>query len=218
MFTAKRLPHLFAFLAFTVLLAACGDVGDAPEAETGEAVAVSNAAGAALAIDTTRSTISWKAAKVTRAHDGGFHIFEGTISQADGEVTGVDVLIDTRSVWTDTDRLTNHLKSEDFFEVEQYPEARFVADQIVPTDSAGATHLVTGNLTMHGQTHAITFPATITVQDGSVQATADFIIDRRNWAINYKGQADDLVKNEVRLILDVVTDPASGEAASDVAE
>jgi polyisoprenoid-binding protein YceI len=203
-----------AILTFAFILAACGDVGDAPKAETGDAVAVGNTAGAALAIDTARSAINWKAAKVTRAHDGGFHTFAGTISQADGEVTGVDVNIDTRSVWTDTDRLTNHLKSEDFFDVELYPEARFVADQFVPTDSAGATHLVTGNLTMHGQTHAVTFPATITVQEGSVQALADFIIDRRDWGINYTGKADDLVNNEVRMIFDVTAGPTGAGASA----
>lgn len=206
------------WLALTIV--ACGDVGDAPQAQTGEAVAVTGAGGQVLAIDTARSEIRWRAAKVTRAHDGGFRTFDGTVTFDGSTVTGVDLTIDTRSIWSDTERLTNHLKSEDFFEVERYPTATFEADQIVPVDSAGATHLVTGNLTMHGQTHGVTFPATLTVNDGTVQATADFIIDRTDWAINYKGQADDLIENDVRLIFDVVaTDgPPVTTTGSDGAE
>ena len=206
-------PAVCMFLLF----AACGDVGDAPAAQTAEAVAVASAEGTTLVIDTSRSDIGWKAAKVTRAHDGGFRTFDGTVTVHGGEVAGVNIVIDTRSVWSDTERLTGHLKSEDFFEVETYPTATFEADQFVPVDSAGATHLVTGNLTMHGQTQAITFPAAITVEEGSVQASADFIIDRRDWGINYKGQADDLIENEVRLLLDVVAipdQPVAGESST----
>ncbi len=198
-----------------LLLAACGNVGDAPEAQTGEAVAVADAAGEALPIDTTRSRVDWRAAKVTNAHDGGFGTFSGTVSVGDGEVTGVEVLIDARSIWSDNDRLTGHLKSADFFDVEAYPEARFVADRFAPVDSAGATHLVTGNLTMHGQTHAVTFPASISVDGGAVQAAADFIIDRTNWGITYTGKADDLIENDVRLIFDVVAAAPSAATSPD---
>lgn len=191
-------------LGLALLLSACGDVGDAPQAQTGEAVPVAASTGEVLPIDTSRSQINFKAAKVTRAHDGGFHEFDGTVAVQDGAVTGINVTIDMNSVWTDTDRLTGHLKTDDFFEVEMYPTATFEADQLVPVDSAGATHLVTGNLTMHGVTHGVTFPASIAVTDSVVEASADFIINRRDWEIDYDGQADDLVENNVRLILDII--------------
>ncbi len=203
---------LFTPLAFSLVLlfSACGDVGDAPQAQTGDAVAVTASAGEALPIDTAQSEINWKAAKVTRAHDGGFHAFEGSITVADGAVTGVAVTIDMNSVWTDTDRLTGHLKNEDFFEVETYPTATFEASDIVSSpDSTGATHLVTGNLTMHGETHGVTFPATLNVTDQRVDVAADFIINRRDWNINYDGRADDLVEDQVRMLLNIVAAPAA---------
>lgn len=202
--TATKYLSLPAFLLF---IAACGDVGDAPRAQTGDAVEVSSLDGQTFAIDTTRSELNWRAAKVTRAHDGGFRTFEGTVTVQDDQVVGIDVLIDTRSIWSDTERLTSHLMSEDFFQVESYPEARFVSATVEPSDSVGATHLITGNLTMHGQTSGLTFPATIAVANGEVNAQADFIIDRTDWGINYKGQADDLVENDVRLILDIFAVP-----------
>jgi polyisoprenoid-binding protein YceI len=201
--TLLTLRTTFFALFMAVLFTACGDIGDAPQAQTGEAVEVAGGGGETLAIDTSRSEINWKAAKVTRAHDGGFRDFTGTVTVAGEEVTGVDLTIDTRSIWSDSDRLTNHLKSEDFFQVETYPTATFEAAQIVPVDSAGATHLITGNLTMHGKTNSVTFPATITTTGGTVNATADFIIDRTQWDILYTGKADDLIENNVRLLLDV---------------
>ncbi len=190
-----------------LLIAACGDVGDAPEAQVGDAVEVSELAGDTYVIDSTRSELKWRAAKVTRAHDGGFRDFSGVLTVADGQVAGVDVTIDTRSIWSDTERLTGHLKSPDFFEVERYPEATFRSASVTPIDSTGATHLVSGNLTMHGQTNGVTFPATIHVQNGEIHASADFIINRTDWGINYTGQADDLIENNVRLIFELVAVP-----------
>lgn len=201
--------HLFSVLLLSATLMACGDVGDAPEARTDDAVALSDASGMTVVIDTSMSSINWRAAKVTRAHDGGFGTFAGTVTRQENTLTGVDVTIDTRTIWSDTGRLTGHLKSDDFFDVEQFPEARFVADVFTPVDSVGATHLVTGNLTMRGVTKAVTFPATIQVLEDNVTATADFIINRRDWEINYDGAADDLVEDNVRLILDI-TAPSTG--------
>lgn len=197
--------HLVLLLALLGHLAACGDVGDAPQAQTSDAVPLAEIDGATLPIDTSRSEVRWRAAKVTRSHDGGFRSFDGTVSVAGNDVTGVRLHIDTRSIWSDSDRLTNHLKSDDFFDVGRYPTATFESAQVVPTDSAEATHLVTGNLSMHGRTNGVTFPAAILVDNGTVKAQADFIIDRTDWDISYTGQADDLIENDVRLIFDIVT-------------
>ena len=214
-----RTLRLFSPLLLLLLFTACGDVGDAPEATTGDAVAVADADGIALAIDTSQSEINWKGAKVTRSHDGGFHVFDGTVYVNDGQVQRVEVNIDATSIWSDTERLTGHLMSDDFFGVETNPTAEFVASEFAPTDSAGATHLVTGNLTMAGQTNSVTFPATISVEEGRVTAQADFIINRQNWGITYPGQPDDLISDEIRILFDIVASepaaPLAGEAATE---
>lgn len=194
-------PALAAILAVTT--AACGDVGDAPEAKTGEAVTVTEATGGDYRIDTTRSKISWKASKVTRAHDGGFREFDGTVSVSGDSVTGVRLTIRTPTIYSDEEKLTGHLKSEDFFQVEKHPTATFEADRFEPTDSAGMTHLVTGNLTMLGTSKAVTFPAKISVAGNEVSADADFIINRKDWNILYTGAPDDLINDEVRIIFDI---------------
>jgi polyisoprenoid-binding protein YceI len=204
-------------LALLVTLAACGDVGDAPRAtvEAADADAPAEAfSGTALAIDTSRSEITWLGAKVTGTHDGGFRVFDGAVYRDGDTVTGVELTIDATSIWSDNDRLTGHLKSGDFFEVETYPEATFRADAfepIAPADSvewAEATHRVSGVLTMRGQANRITFPARIAVTEGAVEADADFLIERSRWGLSYPGKPDDLIQEEVRLRFDVA---ASGD-------
>ncbi len=62
-----------------------------------------------------------------------------------------------------------------------------------------ATHTVSGNLTMKGITKNIEFPTGITFNENSVEATAKFNINRKQWDIVYLGQPDDLVKDDIHL-------------------
>jgi len=213
------LPPAFALL---ITLTACADVGDAPVAETIEAAVPADTGapltGTALPLDTAATRIEWTAAKVTRSHDGGFRRFDGAL-YLDGEaLTGAEVVIDAASIYSDTDRLTGHLKSDDFFGVEANPEARFRTTAIEPLTAAdtvglaGATHRVTGLLTMAGQTNQVSFPARVTVAPDAVTAEADFIIDRQHWGLTYPGQPDDLIRDEVRIRLHAVAPRPGGGA------
>ncbi len=213
------------FAAATLALSACANVGDAPEAETTPVERVetpeeSTFTGTALPLNPSNSTIEWTAAKITRTHEGGFGAFSGSL-YLDGEmVSGVELIIDATSIFTDTDRLTGHLKSEDFFEVAVYPEARFVATSYEPiadgTDATGATHTATGTLTIRDQSNQIVFPVTIEVTAETVSATADFIIDRQLWDLSFPGQPDDLIQDEVRIKLAVGADRNPETASEEV--
>lgn len=219
----RSLPF-FLVLAF-VGLSACANVGDAPEATVEDAAPTTDAAepftGTPIAIDTTQSEITWRAAKVTRTHDGGFRMFDGVVYRDGDSITGVDLSIDPASIWSDTEKLTGHLKSDDFFDVAQFPEATFRADSFEPlaaadsTEWAEATHRIGGVLTMHGQAQRITFPAKVTVTDDAVTATADFLIERGRWGLTYPGAPDDLIQEEVRLMFDIVAPSAMEPAAAD---
>jgi polyisoprenoid-binding protein YceI len=193
---------LFAAIA-AVTLISCGGVGEAPEAKTSQAVIVNEAAGTRYIIDTAQSKVSWKAAKVSLAHDGGFREFSGTVTADGNEVTGVNITIATPSIWSDNEKLTGHLKKTDFFNVETYPTATFQAASFEKFDSAGFTHRVTGNLTMLGTTKSVVFPATINVNGEEIAAKADFIINRKEWNIVYAGKPDDLIDDDVRIIFDI---------------
>jgi polyisoprenoid-binding protein YceI len=191
--------------------AGCGKVGDAPQAKTGAAsVDVQTpVSGTTLPIDTAASKVGWVGAKVTGSHEGGFRKFDGTVTVDGSNVTAAKLTIDAASIYTDSEKLEGHLRSPDFFAVEQYPNATFETTEIVPAaGAAGATHMVTGNLMIRGKTNSVTFPASIKVDGGRATAKADFKINRQDWGITYPGAPDDLISDDVRIIFDIVAQGA----------
>ncbi len=157
-----------------------------------------------LVISPENSKVEFVAAKVTRSHDGSFKQFAGTIDLVPNSVESSRVTIDleTSSVVTDTDDLTHHLKTADFFDVAKYPKATFVSTKIEPGNS-GAPQTVTGNFELHGVKKSITFPATIQLAPDSVSVTAEFSINRKDFGIVYAGKADDLIRDGVVIKLTI---------------
>lgn len=188
-----------------VAVSGCADpTRDKPQAEVAEAVAVpekpSEARRFVLGED---SSFGFVGSKVTGSHDGGFRTFEGEILVVDSDPTQsrVSVSIDATSLWADNDRLTGHLKSADFFDVETYPAAGFESTEIVRD---GDHFRMTGNLTLHGVTKSVSFPAQIVLEDDRVTASAEFSIFRFDFDIVYKGKADDLIRDAVLIRLNLV--------------
>src|SRR5690606_7522560 len=112
----------------------------------------------------------------------------------------VQVTIDMKDFETDTEKLTGHLRSADFFDVEKFPESKFESTKI---EKSAEGFTVTGNLTLHGVTKSISFPAKIDVKDDQVDVKAEFGINRKDFEIVYPGMPDDLIKDEVLMKLDL---------------
>ncbi|MFO0954626.1 MAG: YceI family protein [Isosphaeraceae bacterium] len=159
----------------------------------------------ALALDASASKIDFVGSKVTGSHSGGFKTFSGSaeLSSDQSSLAKVSVEIDMGSTWSDDERLTGHLKSPDFFDVAKNPKATFVSTEIKPGGEKGATHTITGNLTLHGVTKSLSFPATVAVKDGALSLNSEFALNRKDFAINYPGRANDLIRDEVVIKLDV---------------
>lgn len=178
-----------------------------PEAESDEAATAEpeNAeTPTTVAFDESASKIEWVGAKVTRDHDGGFKGLTGNVVyDGEGKVTRVETEIDTRTVWSDTEKLTKHLKSDDFFDVEKFPTATFESTEIVPAEEPD-TFKVSGVLNLRGVEKQISFPATIKTEGTNVVTDAEFTLKRFDWGIVYKGKADDLIKEEVLMKLHIV--------------
>jgi len=156
-----------------------------------------------LPLDSGASKVEFVGAKVTGDHKGEFKKISGTASLEKDNVTSFEVKVETTSVQSDDDKLTAHLKSPDFFEVEKFPNAIFKSTKIEAKPDGESTHLITGNLELHGQTKSISFPATISIKDNKAKGTADFKINRKDFGIEYPGRPDDLIKDEVLLKLDL---------------
>ena len=180
------------------------------------AVLTDRAASQLFVFDNQNSDLHFVGAKVTGKHEGDFKRFHGEIAVPSGDLArgAVQATVQMGSVEADEEKLTMHLKSSDFFDAEKYPEAKFVSTKVgvTPGDATG-THRITGNLSLHGVTKQISFPATITVSEARINVDSTFVLNRQDFGITYPGLPDDTIKDEVALTLKLQAEvPKSAQA------
>jgi polyisoprenoid-binding protein YceI len=216
-----KLSSAFLVLSLIVFLPACqSEISDKPAAEvsdTSVASATTDTATATPAGNATtasvikeKSKIGFVGAKVTRDHTGEFKNFDGSIEYAGTQPSRISFDIDLNSVVTDTENLTTHLKSPDFFDVAKHPKAIFTSTSLTPAPAgspAGTTHLLKGTLDLHGMQKEVSIPVKAEQTADGVRATSEFTINRHDWGISYKGMADDLIKDNVLMKLDLMFPP-----------
>jgi polyisoprenoid-binding protein YceI len=189
--------------------AACDNPAkDSAKAQVGAAMQAPSqpVAGAeAYTFSNADSKVQFVGSKVTGKHEGSFNTFSGTVSLVDKEPTKSSVKVDIQadSLTTDSDKLIGHLKSPDFFDVANHPVVRFQSTSVRAGGDKGATHTITGNLEMRGVTKSITFPATVRATADSVQVDAEFAINRKDFGMVYAGKADDLIRDDVLVKLEI---------------
>ncbi|OWY22979.1 YceI family protein [Sphingobacteriales bacterium UPWRP_1] len=230
----KMKKTLVPVLVFTVLTfaVACTQAPDAPKATTAEPQQTPANAGATgqgnLKVDAQQSMVTWIGTKPTGRHNGSIKLTEGAVNVANGQLAGGSFVMNMNTVavldenMDESDRsdLTNHLKSEDFFDAAKFPDARFEITAVQPatpdtaakteSNAPAATHNITGNLTLKGVTKSVTFPATIALTDAGLNAKANFNIDRTNWGITYKSDkslGNKIIYPEVNIGINLVAKP-----------
>lgn len=122
---------------------------------------------------------------------GMFHEFDANIEAdlSDLSSAKVEVNIDLASVDTRNDDRDNHLKSADFFDVENTPKLNFVVTSITATGSD--EYNVVGDVTLHGvtkqETFKLTFEGASTDPWGNEKAgfSASGAIKRSDYGLTY---------------------------------
>lgn len=142
---------------------------------------------------------------------GSFESFSGTIEVAeDLTQSRVDVSIDTASVTTGAADRDNHLRSADFFDVENHPTMRFRSTEIRQLDES--RYEVTGDLTIKDVTKPVTLDTTYLgiVADpwgnGKAMLEATAKINREDWGLTWNAPLETggvLVSKEITLELEV---------------
>jgi len=226
---------LCSLLALAVF--ACDTTVSSDEAEVGAAVQslAQIEPDQVFKIDTANSSVTWIGAKVTGRHNGIFKIQEGEVTLHNGQASGGKTILDMTGMRSadktideaNNKKLTRHLRSPDFFDVERHPTAIFELTSVTPyepnteqeeTPSAFAsktrelriknpTHRITGNLTIKGITKSVTFPAKITLEDSVLRAKANFNINRTDWNLIYgadKSLGNQTIHPTVNIGLDIV--------------
>ena len=159
-------------------------------------------------VNAENSTIKWIGSKVASSHEGTVNIQKGMLMIEHGTLVGGQFSIDMTSI-SNTDieseeyraKLDGHLKSKDFFNVEQFQLATITITKAVKGDDN--SYKIVADLTIKGITHPVTFPAKVTINGLNFSATAKIKIDRTKWGIEYnsgnffENLGDHLIKDEI---------------------
>lgn len=116
----------------------------------------SGSAGEIYTIDPVHSNVTFTVRHIVSRVSGQFGEFGGTVTIdfANLDASSVEFTIQTASIDTRNEKRDNHLRSADFFDVEQYPEITFTSSKITKVDDD--SYVVAGTLTMRGVSKDIT--------------------------------------------------------------
>jgi polyisoprenoid-binding protein YceI len=151
--------------------------------------------GEELKLSATNTKINFVGTKADGKHDGGFKTITGAakFAAADLAKTQLSITVDTNSLWSDDPKLTNHLKSADFFNVREHKAASFVSTAVKAGQEKG-TYTITGDLTLLGVKKSISVPAKIAVTGKDFSLSTYFPIKRSEFGMTYgAGKVDDEV-------------------------
>jgi len=150
-------------------------------------------------IDTKESVVAWTGSSVHGKHEGYAYISKGELMIENGQLMGGTVEIDmnkTEGPGHESDNnLINHLKGPDFFDVKKFPFSTIAISSVASINVEDKE--ITGNLTIKGITHPVTFPVKMEMKDGIVKASGKLVIDRTLWDVRYKsGKFFDNLKDQ----------------------
>jgi polyisoprenoid-binding protein YceI len=165
------------------------------------------------AIDASHSAVEFSVRHMMIAKvKGAFHEFEAEIQADIQDLTTADISfkINLSSVDTRNGDRDGHLKSADFFDVENYPTLDFKATSI--SKSGEGEYEVTGDVSLHGVTRSETFEVTFEGSGkdpwGNTKAgfSAKGAIKRSDYGLTYNAALETggvLIGDEVKISLEI---------------
>lgn len=164
-------------------------------------------------IDASHSSIGFKIKHMAISNvKGTFPAFEGTFDFAAGQPDqwSVEAVIQMKSVNTGNDDRDDHLRNDEFFDVEKFPTMVFKSTGFKMEDDEEGE--MTGTLTMHGVTLPVTleleFNGALTDPWGNDRAgfSAEGKINRKDWGLSYGKVMESgglLIGNDVKISLEI---------------
>ena len=162
-----------------------------------------------LKVDTSASQLKWTGYHLAKSYEhwGYVSLKSGKATVKNGKITAGEFVIDMNTISSedvekesDKAKLVGHLKSDDFFSVEKYPEAKLVIKKM---NASGKT---TGDLTIRGITKEVEFQTKIEqATDSKLVATADIKVDRTDFKVMYGWKLENaILSNEFRMEVNIV--------------
>jgi polyisoprenoid-binding protein YceI len=150
----------------------------------------------ALLIGPDNTSIRFVGASLKNRQPGSFGRFAGqmVLASNDPRDAWLSIEIDMDSVTTEIPLLTTHLKRTDFFDVEHFPKAIFISSRVEASTAEGATHMITGDLTVRGVTRILTIPARFAVSADQVALDATITVRQSEFGMERAARkTDDVV-------------------------
>ncbi len=143
---------------------------------------------------------------------GQFNVLSGHlhIDEQNPQNSWVDAQADATSIDTRDERRDGHLRSPDFFDVENYPALTFKSTKVEHVE--GSEYRVLGDLTLHGVTHPVAFKAEYHGQGKNpwgqqvAGLSAKTKINRKDWGLNWNQALETggvLVSEDVNIEIDL---------------
>jgi len=136
-------------------------------------------------IDVSKSIIKWEGKKITGQHEGTINFKDGYLVFKDKKLAGgsftadMTTLANTDQTGSSKTKLEGHLRSEDFFSVENFTTSTLVFKSIA--SKGNNTYLINADLTIKGITNSIQFDLVV----NGKKATAELEINRTKYDIKY---------------------------------
>lgn len=142
-------------------------------------------------VDASHSSVKFSVSHLMVSEvEGAFKKFDGSIdapSANDFNNAKVKFTVDVNSINTDNDARDKHLKSDDFFNAEKYPNMSFVSTSF--KKGSGNKYVLEGNLTIRDVTKKVkmnvTYGGTVTDPWGNVKAgfKTDLKVSRKAYGL-----------------------------------
>ena len=190
----KKMLNLFAIVVFGIAIIGCKNNTEETSKKNVETAMITIQDAAKYVVIVEESTIEWQGFKPTGSHKGQIKITNGEFFANDQGITKGSFTIDMSSIneSENNGKLEGHLKSADFFDIANYPTAKF---ELTGLDLVEENTLMSGNLTVKDKTNKITFYVSLSSEGNEYTISSDtFKIDRSKWDVRYGSKSffDDL--------------------------
>lgn len=176
-----------------LILASCGNSSD--NKASSDEVDISIAGD--YKVDSIETSLLWTGKKLASSHQGVVKIQKGNLKVVNGRLLSGDIIINMTSIEVKNEenetknKLQNHLRESDFFDVEKYPVAVL---KIISFENGQ----INADLTIKDKTKNIIFPAQIQISEEEIIGSAQFSINRTDWGIIYGSSTYlDVVKDKI---------------------
>lgn len=167
------------------------------------------------------SKVLWEGNNITgQGHHGTLKPISGFLQARGHDFIQGELTIDMNTIQTSDHRsdqkkpngLEEHLMGKDFFDVDQFPTAKFAVVKVTADAIIGGPdkYKIQGLLQIKGRTNLVNFPVTIITSDKTINVVGDIVIDRTKWDITYKSKTifsdlkDSIIADEIKIRVELV--------------